>query len=89
MAINGLMEDAATAEISRSQVWQWLHSGVKLADSGEKVSKELVDRVIAEEVANLPGDDAGWKDATDTFVSVALAPDYVDFLTLPAYARMP
>jgi malate synthase len=88
VAINGLMEDAATAEISRSQVWQWLDAGITL-DSGEKVTKELVERVVAEEVAKLPGDDAGWKDATDTFVSVALAPDYVDFLTLPAYARMP
>ena len=88
VAINGLMEDAATAEISRSQVWQWLDAGVTL-DSGEKVTKDLVERIVAEEVAKLPGDDAGWKDATDTFVSVAIAPDYVDFLTLPAYARMP
>ena len=82
------MEDAATAEISRSQVWQWLDAGITL-DSGEKVTKELVERIVAEEVAKLPGDDAGWKDATDTFVSVALDPEYVDFLTLPAYARMP
>ena len=88
VAINGLMEDAATAEISRSQVWQWLDAGITL-DSGEKVTKELVERIVAEEVAKLPGDDAGWKDATDTFVSVALDPEYVDFLTLPAYARMP
>ncbi|UVI34818.1 malate synthase A [Brevibacterium spongiae] len=88
VAINGLMEDAATAEISRSQVWQWLDAGITL-DSGEKVTKDLVERIVAEEVAKLPGDDAGWKDATDTFVSVAIAPDYVDFLTLPAYARMP
>ncbi|WP_209323249.1 malate synthase A [Brevibacterium renqingii] len=88
VAINGLMEDAATAEISRSQVWQWLDAGVTL-DSGEKVTKDLVERIVSEEVAKLPGDDAAWKDATDTFVSVAIAPDYVDFLTLPAYARMP
>ena len=53
------------------------------------MTKELVERIVAEEVAKLPGDDAGWKDATDTFVSVALDPEYVDFLTLPAYARMP
>src|SRR5699024_12299368 len=43
VAINGLMEDAATAEISRSQVWQWLDAGVTL-DSGEKVTKDLVER---------------------------------------------
>lgn len=88
VAINGLMEDAATAEISRSQVWQWLDAGVEL-DTGEKVTKDLVERIVAEEVEKLPGEAADWKDATDTFVSVAVAPDYVDFLTLPAYARMP
>ena len=48
VAIFGLMEDAATAEISRSQVWQWLHGGITLADTGEQVTRELVDRVIEE-----------------------------------------
>src|SRR5205807_2486767 len=47
VAINNLMEDAATAEISRSQVWQWLHNDVTLADSGQKVSRELVQRLTA------------------------------------------
>ncbi|WP_278373487.1 malate synthase A [Brevibacterium casei] len=87
VAIHGLMEDAATAEISRSQVWQWLDAGVEL-DTGEKVTRELVEKLVAEEVAKLPGDESDWKDATDLFLSVAVAPDYVDFLTLPAYAKM-
>ena len=50
--------------------------------------RELVEKLVAEEVAKLPGDESDWKDATDLFLSVAVAPDYVDFLTLPAYAKM-
>ena len=50
VGIHGLMEDAATAEISRSQVWQWINAGVEL-DTGETVTAELVRRVIEEEVA--------------------------------------
>ena len=46
------MEDAATAEISRSQVWQWVHNRVEL-DTGETVTEELVRRVVAEEVAGI------------------------------------
>ena len=84
-AINGLMEDAATAEISRSQVWQWLHFGVKLADTGENVTKELVDRLIAEEVENLPGEESDWQTSRDLFATMATQEDYADFLTIPAY----
>src|SRR5215207_4332415 len=47
--INNLMEDAATAEISRSQIWQWLHNAVILDDTGEKVTKELVARILDDE----------------------------------------
>jgi malate synthase len=92
--INGLMEDAATAEISRSQVWQWLHNGVTLAD-GQQVSRELVERVIEEEMGKIRearGDAfaAGrWDDARALFTEMALADDYPDFLTVPAYERMP
>ncbi|AZT94012.1 malate synthase A [Brevibacterium aurantiacum] len=88
VAIHGLMEDAATAEISRSQVWQWMDAGVEL-DTGVTVTGDLVRQIVSEEVAKLPGEEADWKDATDTFLSVAVADEYVDFLTLPAYARMP
>ena len=90
VAIFNLMEDAATAEISRSQVWQWLHNEVRLA-GGETVTRELVERVIAEELAKVRTDEDGrrWDDATALFTEMALADDYAEFLTLPAYERMP
>ncbi|WP_448624170.1 malate synthase A [Geodermatophilus sp. URMC 64] len=88
VGINNLMEDAATAEISRSQVWQWLHNDVTL-DTGEQVTRELVDRIVAEELAKLPGDPEDYAAARDTFLEVAVADHYEDFLTLPAYERMP
>jgi len=87
VAINNLMEDAATAEISRSQVWQWLHNDVTLADSGQKVTRELVQRLTDEELAKLGG--AGLEDARALFLEVAVADEFVEFLTLPAYERMP
>ncbi|MEU5566419.1 malate synthase A [Micromonospora musae] len=89
VAVFHLMEDAATAEISRSQVWQWLHNGITLDDTGEKVDRELIDRLADEELAKLPGDPADWAAARDLFMEVAVADDFADFLTLPAYERMP
>jgi malate synthase len=88
VGINNMMEDAATAEISRSQVWQWLHNDVAL-DSGEKVTRALVDRIVAEEITKLAGDPVDYAEARDTFLEVAVADDFADFLTLPAYQRMP
>jgi len=89
-ALYNLMEDAATAEISRSQVWQWTRHGAELAD-GRRVTPELVRAVVEEELAGiraLVGDDAfergRFKEARDVFERVALG-DFVDFLTLPAY----
>jgi malate synthase len=88
VGIFNLMEDAATAEISRSQVWQWLHNDVEL-DNGEKVTRELVERLADEEIAKLPGDAGDYTDARQTFMEVAVADDFAEFLTLPAYQRMP
>jgi malate synthase len=91
VAIHNLMEDAATAEISRSQIWQWVHNGTRLAD-GDVVTEELVRRVIEQEVARIRasvGEEAfaagRFADARAVFEQVALSDDYVDFLTLPAY----
>jgi malate synthase len=89
--IFSMMEDAATAEISRSQIWQWVHNDIRLED-GQEVTPDLVRRVIVEELEKIKdavGEEAfekgRWQDARDVFESVALADDYVEFLTLPAY----
>ncbi len=94
VAIFNLMEDAATAEISRSQVWQWIHNSVRL-DDGQMVTHHLAERIIAEESAAIreaAGDafDAPrFEQAAALFSAVALNNDYVEFLTLPAYEEMP
>ncbi|KJY31591.1 malate synthase A [Streptomyces sp. NRRL S-495] len=91
VAIFNMMEDAATAEISRSQIWQWIHNDVVLADTGEKATADLVRRLVAEELTALRaevGDEvyaAGrWREAAQLFEQVALAEEFADFLTLPA-----
>jgi malate synthase len=95
VGINNLMEDAATAEISRSQVWQWLHNSVELSD-GQTVTRDLVERLIDEEIDKIKqsvGDQAfkqgRWDDARSLFTDMALSDDFADFLTLPAYEQMP
>jgi malate synthase len=88
VAIFNLMEDAATAEISRSQVWQWIRNGVVL-EGGEKVTAELVRGIVAEELAAARAERAGrWEEAADLFQRVALGEDFADFLTLPGYALL-
>jgi malate synthase len=89
VAIFNLMEDAATAEIARSQVWQWLHNDVILDDTGHKVTRELVEHIADEEIAKLGGDPSAYGDARALFIEVAVADRFVDFLTLAAYERMP
>ncbi|MEU2167804.1 malate synthase A [Micromonospora chersina] len=89
VAIYNLMEDAATAEISRSQVWQWLHNDVTLDDTGERVTRELVERIADEEIGKLPGAPGDYADARALFMEVAVADEFADFLTVPAYERMP
>jgi malate synthase len=93
-AINSLMEDAATAEISRSQIWQWVHHGAKLED-GRLVTAELVRQVLDEETAKIReevGDDT-WQagrpvETREIFDSVALSPELIEFLTIPAYEHL-
>src|SRR3954449_8299742 len=91
-AIHNLMEDAATAEISRSQIWQWVHNDVTLADTGEQVTAELVRKYADEETDKIRQElgaevyDSGrFKEARDIFEQVSLADDFATFLTLPAY----
>jgi malate synthase len=85
VAIFNLMEDAATAEICRSQIWQWVHAGVAL-DDGRTVTRELVDELVEQELAELG---AGYAAAAALFRQVALADAYEEFLTVPAYEQMP
>ena len=85
------MEDAATAEISRAQVWQWVHHKKEL-DNGETVTTDLVKNIILQEIAAIE-EDMGtelfntfpFHQARKVFEEVALADEFVDFLTLPAY----
>jgi malate synthase len=90
-AINSLMEDAATAEISRTQIWQWVHHGAELED-GRTITGELVRTILDEETARIREEvgEETWQagrpvETREIFDSVALAPELVEFLTLVAY----
>ncbi|WP_242890463.1 malate synthase A [Actinomadura litoris] len=93
VAIHNLMEDAATAEISRSQVWQWIYNGISLKD-GPKVTKELVGRILDEELAGIRAElgeafnEPRYNQAVALFKEITLADEYAEFLTTPAYERM-
>ena len=91
--IYGLMEDAATAEIARAQVWQWVRHGIELED-GRPITRELVQRYETEELEKIRseiGDDEWFeregrpKLAKRLFEQMAIADELADFLTLPAY----
>jgi malate synthase len=89
-ALYNLMEDAATAEIARSQIWQWVHHSTTLHD-GPRVTRELVRKIADEELARIqreagPAFDGGrFADARQLFEYVALTEPFVEFLTIPAY----
>jgi len=87
------MEDTATAEIARAQVWQWFHRGVRLTD-GRLITRRLVERLAYAEVDRLIAQcpDRGapprrYADARALFLEIALGMPMVEFLTLPAYQR--
>jgi malate synthase len=92
--IFNLMEDAATAEISRSQVWQWIRSPKGVLDDGRKVTKELVAQMIPEEldkIRHLLGTAFGegrYDEASQIFSNLVTNDTFVEFLTLPAYERL-
>ncbi|GDY30626.1 malate synthase A [Gandjariella thermophila] len=87
--IHNLMEDAATAEISRSQVWQWVRNEVRL-DTGQRVTPELVRTVLTETVDALRGEvpEKNLELARNLFEETAVNDHFVDFLTLPAYQHI-
>ena len=81
-----LMEDSATAEISRAQLWQWLHFGAEL-DDGRTFDRGLFDRLFDEEVGLLRGVE-DIDEAADLFRDMIVDEQFVEFLTLPAYERL-
>ncbi|HEY1275652.1 MAG TPA: malate synthase A [Thermoleophilaceae bacterium] len=94
--IYGLMEDAATAEIARAQVWHWLRHGAEL-DDGRRITRELVRELETSELERIRGEigDDDWfysegrpHLSRELFEAVALADEFVEFLTLPAYERL-
>ncbi|CAM5704925.1 Malate synthase OS=Streptomyces alboniger OX=132473 GN=CP975_29330 PE=3 SV=1 [Streptomyces alboniger] len=94
VAIFNLMEDAATAEISRSQIWQWINAGV-VFETGETATADLAREVAARELDAIRteiGEEAfaagKWQQAHDLLLQVSLDADYADFLTLPAYEQL-
>ena len=88
-AINNLMEDAATAEISRSQLWQWRMHGVTL-DDGRSMSRDLYETVRDAELTRLTASapEFRWTDAASLLDDLVLSDDFAEFLTLAAYPML-
>jgi malate synthase len=85
-----LMEDAATAEICRAQVWQWLRHGARL-DDGRRIDADLVRGLLDHQVAAIRariGTPNRLEDAVAVFATMILQPEFEEFLTLPALARL-
>jgi malate synthase len=90
--INNLMEDAATAEISRAQIWQWIRNGGTLED-GRKVTAELFRSLLEEERVRLNGPGqpyagAHYDTAAKLLDEITTAPEFISFLTLAAYRKL-
>jgi malate synthase len=84
-AIFNLMEDVATAEISRSQLWQWIHNGARLSD-GRPATKDLYETIKAEEFSKLGGPTTGrLREAAEILDGLVESEEFIEFLTLPAY----
>lgn len=87
VAIDNLMEDAATAEISRSQVWQWIHQD-RSTEDGTAITREYVEGLITQVLGEVDRRDGDrFDDAAAIFREVALGQEFPAFLTLPAYSR--
>ena len=90
--VYNLMEDAATAEISRSQIWQWMRSPKGVLDDGRKVTKDMFRKLLPEELARVRrelGEEAWsegrYEEAAKLFDEITTSDDYVEFLTLRGY----
>ena len=87
-----LMEDAATAEISRSQIWQWIHHNVSITESEQVISEEYFIKILKEEmdliVAERNSDSDHLQTAIDLFKDMSISSEFDEFLTLPAYQHL-
>jgi malate synthase len=89
-----LMEDAATAEISRAQIWQWIRSPKGVLDDGRKVTVAMFRTMLPEELQKVRAilgeayDDGKYEEAAELFDEITTSDDFVEFLTLPGYARI-
>jgi malate synthase len=93
--IHNLMEDAATAEISRSQVWHWIHSPRGVLEDGRKVDAGLLRKLIPEELANMRKElgekqwsAASYEQAAQVFDRLSTSAEFTEFLTLPLYEQL-
>ena len=88
--IHNLMEDAATAEISRSQVWQWIRSPKGVLDDGRKVTADIVRTLVPEELAKIKagGFDGKFDRAAEIFMQMSTQEEFAEFLTLPLYEEL-
>jgi malate synthase len=91
--IHNLMEDAATAEISRSQVWQWIRSSKGVLEDGRKVTAEMVRAMVPEELAKVKAEAAdgaspNYERAAQIFEKMATSETFAEFLTLPLYEEI-
>ncbi|MES2888023.1 MAG: malate synthase A [Pseudomonadota bacterium] len=88
--IHNLMEDAATAEISRSQVWQWIRSPKGALDDGRKVTAELVKSLVPQELAHIKagGFEGHFERAAEIFTQMSTQDEFAEFLTLPLYEEI-
>ena len=87
-----LMEDAATAEISRSQIWQWIHHKVRISESEQVISEEYFVQSLEQEmdliIAERDFDSEHLQTAVDLFKDMSISPEFDEFLTLPAYQHL-
>jgi malate synthase len=86
--IFNLMEDAATAEIARSQIWQWIHHDKGVLDNGHSITESLYLKILDEELVKMPETGLPYRKAADLLTELVSKAEFTEFLTLPGYDRL-
>lgn len=86
--IFNLMEDAATAEIARSQIWQWIHHDKGVLDNGHSITESLFLQLLDDELSKLPPSDLPYQKAAELLTELVTQTEFCEFLTLPGYERL-